>query len=48
MGQKGEENAPCGDKGKLYERKGDRFRKGIQDRLRGGVCEGRRQVPYET
>ena len=48
IGEKGEEDAPGGDKDELDEGEGDGFRKGGEDGFRGGVGQGGRGVPDEA
>ena len=43
-----EAEAPTGNKGELYESQSDRFRKGVEDGLGGGICQGGAQVPDQA
>lgn len=43
-----EEDAPGGHEAELDEREGDGLGEGIEDGFRGGVGQGRGQIPYYT
>ena len=48
VGTIGEEDTPARDESELDQGEGNGFGKGIEDRFRGGVCQGGAEIPDQA